>query len=118
MPGQYRLPPRYPGDRAVPLIGSFTASRVFPRPERPEGRPDLGREQLGLFPGGEVAALMGLIEGGEAGVGLLDPGARGLEDLAGERGEADRDRDLRRRVAGLASVVSPALPVLPGRRGP
>src|SRR5262249_32616099 len=61
-----------------------------------ERRPDLGREQLGFLPGGEVAALVDLVEVGEGGVGLLDPAARGPEDLAGEPGEADREPDLRR----------------------
>src|SRR5262249_10164431 len=55
-----------------------------------ERRPDLLSEQFGLFPGGEVAALGGLVEVGEVGVDLLGPAARGLEDLAGEDGEADR----------------------------
>src|SRR5437868_10576226 len=68
--------------------------------ERPECCPDLGREQLGLFPGGEVAAPFGLIEVGEGGIGPLDPAARGPEDLAGECGEADRDRDRRRGLPG------------------
>src|SRR6201996_2592382 len=86
--------------------------------QRPERRPDLGREQLGLLPGGEVAALAGLIEVGEGGVGQLDPAARGPEDLVGERGEADRDRDLRRSLPGRERLGSCALPVRPGRRGP
>src|SRR5260370_31453556 len=42
----------------------------------PERRADLGREQFGLFPGGEVAAPVHLVEVGEAGVGLLGPAAR------------------------------------------
>jgi hypothetical protein len=45
-------------------------------PKRPERRPDLGREQLGLFPGGEVAAPIDLVEVGEVAVRLLDPAAR------------------------------------------
>src|SRR5208282_6232865 len=67
--------------------------------QRLERRPDLGREQLGLFPGGEVAAPVDLVEVGDVGVGLLDPAARSLPDLAGERGEADRELDLRTRVS-------------------
>src|SRR5215831_3228238 len=54
--------------------------------QRPECRPDLCREQLGLFPSGEVAAPADLVVVVEGGVGLLDPAARGPEDLAGERG--------------------------------
>jgi len=59
--------------------------------QRRERRPDLLREQSGLFPGGEVAALGGLVEVDEVGVDLLGPGARGLEDLTGEDGEGDRE---------------------------
>ena len=79
--------------------------------QRAERRPDFGREQLGLFPGGEVAALGGLVEVGEGGVALLDPAARGPEDLAGERGVADWNRDLRRRLAGGKRLGSSGLPV-------
>jgi hypothetical protein len=57
-------------------------------------------EQLRFFPGGEVAAPVGLVEVDQGGVELLDPAARGGEDLVGEGGEADRDRDLGRGLAG------------------
>ena len=40
-----------------------------------------------------MAAPVDLVEVAEVGVDLLDPAARGRDDLAGERGEADRDRD-------------------------
>src|SRR5215470_9842675 len=79
--------------------------------ERLERRPDLGREQLGLFPGGEVAAPVCFVEVGEGGVALLDPAARGAEDLAGERGEADRDFDLRRGLPGRQGLGSSAFPI-------
>jgi hypothetical protein len=46
------------------LLACSAGCRLAQRPER---RPDLGREQLGLFPGGEVAALVGLVEVGEVG---------------------------------------------------
>src|SRR4030095_14227702 len=84
----------------------------------PERRPDLLREQLGFFPGGEVAALVGLVEVDQVGVRLLDPAARGREDLAREGGEADRDRDLRGSLASGAGGGLSALPVRPGRRRP
>ena len=42
-----------------------------------------------------MAALAGLVEVDEVGVALLNPAARGAEDLAGEGGEADRELDLR-----------------------
>src|SRR5690348_13277590 len=60
--------------------------------KRPERRANLFGKQLRLFPGGEVAALGGLVEVGEVGVPQFDPAARGPEDLVGERGEADRER--------------------------
>src|SRR5262245_22005221 len=60
--------------------------------ERPEGRSHLGREELRLLPGGEVAALVDLVEVADAGIRALDPAARGLPDLAGECREADGDR--------------------------
>ena len=81
-------------------------------------RADFFGKQLRLFPGGEVAAPVGLVEVDEVGVDLLDPAARGPEDLAGEGGEADREGDLRRSLAGRASCGLPALPVRPGGRGP
>ncbi|HEX6555143.1 MAG TPA: hypothetical protein VF026_20430, partial [Ktedonobacteraceae bacterium] len=85
-----------------------------------ERGPDLGREQLRLLPGGEVTALVDLVVVDGVGVPLLDPTARGPEDLARERGEADRERDLRRSLArrGRASLGLAVLPVRPGRRCP
>src|SRR3954447_26642633 len=56
--------------------------------QRVERAPELGREKLGLLPGGEVIALVGLGEVGEGGVGLLGPAVRCPADLAGEGGEA------------------------------
>ena len=70
--------------------------------KRSERGANLGREEFGLFPGGEVAAFVDLVEVGEAGVGLLDPAARGAEDLAGERGVSDRERGRRRSGSGGA----------------
>jgi hypothetical protein len=86
----------------------------------PEGGLELLGEQLGFFPGGEVAALVGLVEVAEGGIGLLDPAARGLEDLAREAGEADRDLDLGRGLAGRRGAGGglSAVPLRPGRRGP
>jgi len=89
-----------------------------PLAKRPERGTDLRREQLRLFPGGEVAALLDLVEVGEAGVDRLDPAARGGPDLAGERREADRHGDRRRRLAARkrCGQRSSVLPVRPGRR--
>src|SRR5580700_10131242 len=97
------------------LLACSAGCRLAQRPER---RPDLGREQLGLFPGGEVAALADLVEVGDVGVELLGPAARGPEDLAGERGEADRECDLWRSLPGRVSCGLSALPVRAGCRGP
>ena len=68
--------------------------------ERLEARADLFRKQLRFFPGGEVAAPVGLVEVDDVGVELLDPAAWGPEDLVGEGGEADRECDRRRSLAG------------------
>src|SRR5215213_1579058 len=85
---------------APPSEGMCTLANTVHLAKRPERSPHLGREELGLLPGGEVAARVGLVEVGEAGVGLLDPAAWGSPDLAGERREADRNRDRRRGLAG------------------
>src|SRR3954470_6701273 len=68
--------------------------------QRAERSPHLGREELGLLPGGEVAAPVGLVEVGEAGENYLDLAARGREDLAGEVRVAHRNCDRRRSLAG------------------
>src|SRR5919198_3486021 len=53
--------------------------------------PQLLREQLRLFPGGEVAAPVDLVEVGEAGVDLLGPAARRLDELVGEHRVSHRE---------------------------
>src|SRR5262249_58032183 len=77
----------------------------------------LRREQLRLFPGGEVTAPVDLVEVSQGRVGVLDPAARRLEDLTGEGGEADRERGRRRSLTGRARGGLSAFPVGPGRRG-
>src|SRR3954469_24010718 len=88
--------------------------------ERAERCADLLGEELRLLPRREVAALVYLVEVGEVGVRLLDPAARGREDLVGERGEADRERDFRRSLAGRKcfSLSLSELPIPPRCRGP
>src|SRR5688572_21931907 len=84
-----------------------------------ECSPHLGGEELRLLPGWEVAAAVDLVEVAEVGVGRLNPAARGSPDLAGERREADRNRDRRRSRAtrtGCGQNLS-KLPVPPGGRG-
>src|SRR5215469_17776745 len=90
------FPSRVP--KAIPL--SSRRRRSSPRlacghlAERPEARADFCGEQLRLLPGGEVAAPVGLVEVDDVGVELLDPAARGPEDLAREHGEAHRELHL------------------------
>ena len=66
-----------------------------------------------------MAAPVDLVEVGEVGVDRLDPAARGSPDLAGERREADRNRDRRRSLAGRTGCgQDPSkFPVPPGGRG-
>src|SRR5215218_9110052 len=77
------------------------------------------REELGLFPSGEVSAPIDLVEVGEVGVAPFGPAARGTPDLVGEGGEADRNRDLRRSLAGRLGCGHELseLPVPSGGRG-
>src|SRR5215218_8099942 len=86
--------------------------------KRPECGSDFFREQLRLLPRREVATLLDLVEVGKGAVRPPDPAARGRPDLAGEGGEAHRDRDLGRSLGGRGrdSGGSVALPVRPGRR--
>src|SRR5215218_9693692 len=81
---------------APPSEGMCTWANTVHLAKRPERRSDLFGEQFRLLPGGEVAAAVDLVEVGGVGVDLLDPAARGREDLAGERREGDRNRDRRR----------------------
>ena len=116
-----RPPPSCFGGRASSAMGRRTirseGDGLRARPERLERSADLGREQLRLLPGGEVSALVDLVEVGEGGVGLLDPGVRGSDALAGELGESDRDSDRRRSLPGRTSGGLSVFPVPPGRRG-
>ena len=58
--------------------------------KRPEPRADLVGEELRLLPGGEVAALVDLVEVDEVGVGLLRPAPRRLILLAGKDAHGNR----------------------------
>src|SRR5688572_15595640 len=66
---------------APPSEGMCTWANTVHLAQRPERSPHLGREELRLLPGGEVAARVDLVEVGGVGVDLLDPAARGSEDL-------------------------------------
>lgn len=82
-----------------------------------ERRPDLRRKQHGLFPGGEVTALVHLVEIDDVGLRLLDPAWRGPPDLSGERREPDRNRNRRERLAWRTSF-SCLLPSTSAQRTP
>src|SRR5919197_5118429 len=88
--------------------------------KRPEGRSHFGRKELRLLPGGEVPAPLDLVGVGDVGITGLDPAARALPNLAGERGEADREHDLGRSLAGRcrSGCKLSVLPIRPSRRGP
>src|SRR3954451_8542438 len=86
--------------------------------EWPERRANLAGKELGLLPGGEVAALVDLVEVDDVRVARLDPAARRAPDLAGERREAERDRRWRQRLGARGGGVGPVgLPVGAGRGG-
>jgi len=59
-----------------------------------EGGAELLGEELGLFPGGEVAAAVELVVVDEVGgVGAFGPAAGGLVQLVGEHADGDGDGD-------------------------
>src|SRR3954454_10745949 len=99
------------GRRSATWLGDLWSA------QRPERGPQLGGEQRGFLPPGEVAAALGHGEVAECGVGLLHPAARCPPDLAGERGEAERDLDRWHGLPGRQGLRSSALPVRPGGRG-
>src|SRR5689334_22749553 len=53
-------------------------------PVRTEGGPEFFRKKFGLLPGGEVTALVDLIEVAEVAIGAPCPGLRGSIDLVRE----------------------------------
>src|SRR5271170_5728480 len=59
--------------------------------QRPQARADLFGEDLRLFPGREVAALVGLVVIDEVVIGPLGPDPRGLITLAGKGAHGRRD---------------------------
>src|SRR5215204_2904050 len=87
--------------------------------QRPERRADLLGEQLGLFPGREVAAALSLVEVDQVGEGAPGPGLRGsVEIVVRERCDGHRERDLVRLLrCGADEVLVAVLPVQPRGRG-
>src|SRR4029077_15208111 len=91
--------------------------RIRSSAERSEGGSELFREELRLLPGREVPALVDLVEVRDVRVCLLGPASRRPPDLAGERGEAERQRHRWRRLAGSLGLGLSSLPVRSGRGG-
>src|SRR5215831_19957702 len=86
MIGSPRSPGRPDGARAPP-IGVGLAQRL-------ERRAHLGGEQVGLFPGGEVASSVERVVVDEVlGIRALGPAPRSLIELVGEDADGKRDRD-------------------------
>src|SRR5215472_1204459 len=79
----------------------------------PERRADLFGEQLRLFPGGEVAALVDLVVVDEVGVGPFGPAPRCLILLAGKDAHGHRDGD----ALGVEEAAL-VLPIETRRRDP
>src|SRR5215203_5159874 len=78
---------------------------------RAERCPELLREQLGLLPGGEVAAFLHLVEVDEVRIRLLGPAAWRLILLARKDAHCHRDGD----TLGVEEAAS-VFPVEPRRR--
>src|SRR5262249_45890136 len=72
---------------------TVSSGPALPSAECAERRADLFGEELRLFPGGEMAALVGLVVVDEVGVGPLGPAARRLILLAREDARGHRDGD-------------------------
>src|SRR5215472_7558143 len=84
---------RQPGPFAVsPWLRDCRLSGLaLPSAQCAEARADLFGEELRLFPGGEVAALVDLVVVDEVGVGPFGPAARRLILLVGEDARGHRD---------------------------
>src|SRR5499425_3646534 len=84
---------------SMPCIGELHgpcfvhgASASSLRAQGPEARANLFREDLGLFPGREMAALVDLVVMDELGIRLLRPTARQRIELVRENAHGNRDR--------------------------
>src|SRR5262245_29891563 len=86
--------------------------------QRPERRAELLREELRLFPGREVAALVDLVEVDQVLVGAPGPGLRGSIDVLRKYRDGHRERALGGLPGGgTRRVASAVLPIEPPRRG-
>src|SRR4029450_13744629 len=88
-------------------------------PKRPERVSQFARKEFRLFPGGEVAALVDLVEVGEVWVDLLGPMTGGPEDLVRENREGHWEREFGALPPGRAALFDSlcVLPVEAARRG-
>src|SRR5215207_7054924 len=64
------------------------------RAQGAERRPELGREELRLLPGREVAALVDLVEVNQIAIGAPGPCLRGSLALPRKHRDGHRERDL------------------------
>src|SRR5262245_34625162 len=87
-------------------------------PERSERGGQLGREELGLLPCGEVSALVDLVEVSQLGIGAPRPCLRGSIDVLRKYRDGDRQRDLGGllRARGNDAASCAVFPVQPRRR--
>src|SRR5438309_9993949 len=104
----------YPTSRTPAAIWLTGVPVPSSRAQRPEGGAELFGEELGLFPGCEVAASVDLVVMDEVvRVGALGPAPRCLVQLVREHADGERDRDL----LGVEEVRF-VLPVETGRGYP
>src|SRR5262245_50207882 len=94
--GRLGAPDAEPGPWGIDVVLMMSSSLA----QGPERGAQLAREELRLLPRGEVPTPLGLVEVDDVRIDLLHPAARGAEDLVGERGERNRERDRRRSLAG------------------
>src|SRR5262245_57238793 len=87
-----------PSSRGSPArqTSSGVRRRVLRSAQRAERRAQLVREQLGLFPGREVAASVELVVVDEFGIRPLCPAPRGLIELVWKGAHGDRRRNSQR----------------------
>src|SRR5262245_13706578 len=78
----------------------FIVRTPFDSPQRLECRSQVRHQQLGLFPGREVATLVVPVVEHEMGIRLFGPAPRGLIELVRERAHRGRDRNALRREEG------------------
>src|ERR1700751_3701538 len=109
------LPTISPAAAIVRIVLTWVSSRSRSA-QLCERRAQLGREQLRLLPGGEVAAFVDLVEIDEVAVGTLGPTLRRAVDLAWKHRHCDRDRYVRGLLTRGVQDRRGVLPVEPRGR--